>query len=699
MRHFIRIPLILFFVLASPLASKAQFSWAHQIGSSGMDVVEQHVIDQDNNIIVVGYFENSVTIGGLVLTSMDESDMFLYKAKPNGEVIWVKMLGGPSYNGDVGLDVDADGNIYLAGGFIQELYFDDDLVLSSLAGNNFWNSFVSKFDGDGNMIWIKGILGTTSLSAIRVWGLISVSQSGLVVAGNFSRSLMIDDQVLSNPIGFPGNNLFITKFDLDGNLIWLKNPPSETNVECREIFIENTGTVYLTGLFTNTVHFDAFTLTATNNTHSDIYIAKLNPAGETQWAKAGLKVADKEDNNMGQSLTVDPQGNIYLIGSIKGDVKFDNLILHGDSSPEYWNKDSFVIKYNTNGDIVHGALFEKELKVSLSDIKYTSIGIFITGASAASQFLYAELDTVQLTGQTILLDGYGYPLHISFSPIDSAIVISGYMSALTVNQNQLLTKGNLDGFVASLTLCMADPTNVSAIEGPSEVCVGDSISYHIEPIENVTQFIWTIPAFLNHIGDSGSDPTISLNVTNDGKGELTVYALNKCGVQGEMSTISVQALALPAHPVLYTTECSDIITVQHGENVEWYKDGELIPDEHEHSLLVQDSGSYYAANRNYCGVSESEVVLISPISWDELFFANIITPNGDGKNDFFVIDSALSNSGITIYNRWGKQVFQKQPYDNSWNADNLASGIYYFSLSNPCNTKVFKGWIHVIKND
>ena len=83
----------------------------------------------------------------------------------------------------------------------------------------------------------------------------------------------------------------------------------------------------------------------------------------------------------------------------------------------------------------------------------------------------------------------------------------------------------------------------------------------------------------------------------------------------------------------------------------------------------------------------------------QVYIPNVFTPNGDGKNDFFQVDSAILNSELMIFDRWGMEVFQKQPYDNSWNALNLSSGIYYYSLRHRCITNLFKGWIQVIKGN
>ena len=74
------------------------------------------------------------------------------------------------------------------------------------------------------------------------------------------------------------------------------------------------------------------------------------------------------------------------------------------------------------------------------------------------------------------------------------------------------------------------------------------------------------------------------------------------------------------------------------------------------------------------------------------FIPEFISPNGDGLNDVFEIPGLESypNASLKVFNRWGKIVYRKQPYDNMWdgfnNADitvvnrDLPSGSYYIVL-------------------
>lgn len=67
---------------------------------------------------------------------------------------------------------------------------------------------------------------------------------------------------------------------------------------------------------------------------------------------------------------------------------------------------------------------------------------------------------------------------------------------------------------------------------------------------------------------------------------------------------------------------------------------------------------------------------------DKIVVPNVITPNGDGNNDFFVIENIdkLESSNLLIYNRWGKKVYESTNYKNDWNGNGAADGIYFYVI-------------------
>ncbi|MFO8053947.1 MAG: gliding motility-associated C-terminal domain-containing protein, partial [Bacteroidales bacterium] len=66
----------------------------------------------------------------------------------------------------------------------------------------------------------------------------------------------------------------------------------------------------------------------------------------------------------------------------------------------------------------------------------------------------------------------------------------------------------------------------------------------------------------------------------------------------------------------------------------------------------------------------------------ELNIPNVITPNGDGINDYFVIEG-LSNypgSKLVILDRNGNEVYSSENYQNDFNGENLPKGAYLYIL-------------------
>jgi gliding motility-associated-like protein/uncharacterized repeat protein (TIGR01451 family) len=84
------------------------------------------------------------------------------------------------------------------------------------------------------------------------------------------------------------------------------------------------------------------------------------------------------------------------------------------------------------------------------------------------------------------------------------------------------------------------------------------------------------------------------------------------------------------------------------------------------------------------------------------FLANVITPNGDGKNDAFVINGLgkFASNELIIFDRWGSHVYQKKGYQGDWTGEGLPAGTYFYVLAvvdqSGASTE-FKGWIQLIR--
>ncbi len=90
-----------------------------------------------------------------------------------------------------------------------------------------------------------------------------------------------------------------------------------------------------------------------------------------------------------------------------------------------------------------------------------------------------------------------------------------------------------------------------------------------------------------------------------------------------------------------------------------------------------------ATASNVCGTATNLFIL--PKNPCGVFIPNVFTPNGDDKNRTFTI-GGISNypgSNLTIFDRWGQQIFFSSNYDNTWGPRDLSSGTYYYILELP----------------
>ncbi len=85
-------------------------------------------------------------------------------------------------------------------------------------------------------------------------------------------------------------------------------------------------------------------------------------------------------------------------------------------------------------------------------------------------------------------------------------------------------------------------------------------------------------------------------------------------------------------------------------------------------------------------------------------FPNMITPNGDGQNDVWVLDNLSiihPECIVRIFNRWGNLVFESEGYKDSWNGthkgERLPMGTYYYTIDlNDTEKTVLKGNVSII---
>ena len=86
----------------------------------------------------------------------------------------------------------------------------------------------------------------------------------------------------------------------------------------------------------------------------------------------------------------------------------------------------------------------------------------------------------------------------------------------------------------------------------------------------------------------------------------------------------------------------------------------------------------------------------------DLVISNLLTPNGDGKNDTWGIGNLefYSNTKVIIVNREGQIIYEDDNYTNTWDGTYegklLPDATYYYIIISPGSSKVYKGSITIL---
>ena len=122
--------------------------------------------------------------------------------------------------------------------------------------------------------------------------------------------------------------------------------------------------------------------------------------------------------------------------------------------------------------------------------------------------------------------------------------------------------------------------------------------------------------------------------------------------------------------------------------------------------LVAGSCTLTITDVNGCSATETFTVCVGKEPADCYKGRLAISPNGDGFNEVLEISCAnLYDNVLTIYDRWGNQVYSKVNYVNDWDGkddegDNLTEGTYMWVLKvkEPGkNDAYFKGTVTIVR--
>jgi uncharacterized repeat protein (TIGR01451 family) len=335
------------------LDTSGNFIWVKSFGSIAGDNSNTIHLDVDANILISGFFYNTIDfdpgIGVSNLTSNGSSDIFVLKLTPDGNFIWAKSIGGSGAESINSLVPDDAGNLYLSGYFHNTIDGDPGAGIFNLTSNGLDDVLIEKLDASGNFIWAKSFGGTTHDTP----GNLAVDHLGdIYVNGSFEGLVDIDPGLATYYVTSDGfSDAFILKLDNSGNYQWSKDIGSTSFERGTTLAVDEQNNIYASGSFYGTyVDFNPGTA-APAYLHSaggsDIYIVKIAMDGEFQWAKS----IGSTGSQFPYSIAYNPSGFLYLTGSFEGTVDFDPG-LASDFLVSAGAADVFLEKLDTTGNAI-----------------------------------------------------------------------------------------------------------------------------------------------------------------------------------------------------------------------------------------------------------------------------------------------------------------------------------------------------------
>jgi len=308
------------------LSSLGTELWSKTAGGTSSDRGYGITVDPSGNVFTTGAFMSpTINFGTGILTNASATnDFFITKHDTNGNTLWAKKAGGT--NADTGFSIASDslGDVYATGAFASSsIDFGSGALANSTTGTQ--DIFVVKYDGLGNAVWSNRSGGSADDAANGI----AVKKNDVYVTGGFSSASITFSTTTLNNNSAGTSDVFLAKYDLNGNLIWANSAGDADSDAGNSVAIDTLGIAFITGFFiSNSITFGGNALTNSGAGYRELFVTAYNSNGNVAWAKsAGGGTFDE----VGNTITVNNTGAIYVGGMFNsGSVSFDaNTLFKG----------------------------------------------------------------------------------------------------------------------------------------------------------------------------------------------------------------------------------------------------------------------------------------------------------------------------------------------------------------------------------
>ncbi len=195
-------------IFISKCDNSGNFLWARKAGGSGGDMGSDITTDVSGNCYATGYFTGTATFETQTLTSDGSDDYYIVKYDTDGNLTWLRQVGGTGYFKSNGISLNGGNFIYLTGTFDNTAVFGDTTLTSA----GYDNVFILKYDIDGNFYWAQQAKG----SYYHVVQDVNNENADVYITGNLNQQAWFDCFFIESSGsygGYPSSDIFIAKLN------------------------------------------------------------------------------------------------------------------------------------------------------------------------------------------------------------------------------------------------------------------------------------------------------------------------------------------------------------------------------------------------------------------------------------------------------------------------------------------------------
>ena len=373
-------------VFIAKYALNGDFKWAKSIAFNSANQFGMTMdADINNNVIVGGYYQDSITFEGEKFIS--PYGMYFAKFDSAANFIWAKNIITNKKQTKLQTISAFNDGYYINGNFQGTATFDIKEI--SNAGN-FTDVFLYKTDFDGNGVWIRQTYGDYSVST----GTITDDEYGnIYYTGYYSGSQLEMDANSSSKYSTVlksngSQEIFVLKYNKGGNIVWAKSYGTSGAEWARDLKYQN-DFLYITGYLSDTLVFGNDTLFTNLSGDYDPFLGLIDREGNTLKA---INIVDSDDgNDSGMEISSDSESNAYWGGYFKSSTLFIGDSTFNNSTGK---EHVFFAKYTPP----YVAVFTKKQNVSCNG--QTDGKLIVTPYFGVAPYTYAWNHNGSLTDST-----------------------------------------------------------------------------------------------------------------------------------------------------------------------------------------------------------------------------------------------------------------------------------------------------------